>query len=164
MLGNDGHLLRLLEIPSDAAPKSVFRSQGKNGPAIFIRPVQFVSSADSIMVVQNGTEYPLLKVSEAGMVRAIRPALPDHEDIELLIPSDHSLFLQTRSNAHTALYEINAEDGRALRKFELPDDGPTVACIHADKFLSFKQTEDRLVFATGTGIPINSSPSVKPEP
>ena len=156
MLRTDGTLLRSLEVPKNGAPKSVFTSQTKNGQAVFIRPVQFISSGNSIVIVQNGTGYPLLEVNEAGVVRAIRPNLPRAAEIKSLVPSDHNLFLQTRLGSRDVLYEINKLDGKALGKFEMRSEDSSVGCIHDDKFLSFEHKGSDFVFTVGTAEPVTN--------
>jgi len=153
MLRSDGTLMRMLEIPKNSAPNSVFTSQTKNGPTIFIRPVQFVSSDHSILVVQHGTRYPLLEVNEAGVVRAIRPRLPREAEIESLIPSDHNLFLQTGGSSHSTVYEINKQDGRVVRKVQLQSQY-SVGCVHDNNFLSFERKKGEFLLVVGTAEPV----------
>lgn len=157
MLKEDGTLLRLLEIPKNAAPASMFGTQdGKgDGPAIFAKPVQFVPHRNSIIVVQNRSKFPLLEVNEAGAIREIKPKLPDGVEIDTLIPSDENLFARVRDINYGSIYELNPQNGAVLRRFQVSDkeSDSDVACVHDGKFLSFENHDGKLVPLIGTTEP-----------
>lgn len=62
MLNDDGTLLKILEIPTNSAPASMFGTLDRSGrgPAIFAKPVPLVPYCDSIIVVLNKSKFPLL--------------------------------------------------------------------------------------------------------
>lgn len=136
----DGSLLRLLEIPKEDAPASIFsEGPGQKGPRGLPAPTQLVPYRDSIIVVQNRTKFPLLQVNEAGAVHPIKPKLPRGVSVDSLIPSDGNLYVLGDDKDHS-IFELSAEDGTILRRFQTAKgDGTdlTVACVHNDTFLSF---------------------------
>jgi hypothetical protein len=163
MLKEDGTLLRLLEIPKNTAPASMFGTQdGKgDGPATFAKPVQFFPHGNSIIVVQNKSKFPLLEVNEAGAVRQINPKLPDGVEIDTLIPSEENLFARVHDIHNGSIYELNPQNGVVLRRFQLNDNEPgaDVACVHDGKFLSFENRDGKLVPLIGTPEPTSEPPS-----
>jgi hypothetical protein len=154
---DDGTLLRFVEIPKKDAPASLMGTQNDSGkgPAVFVRPVQLVPHGDSIVVVQNKSKFPLLEVSEAGTVRPIRPKLPEGVQVKTLIPSDENLYAQADDVGGELIYELNAQDGSILKRFQIDkrEQGAGVACIHDNKFLSFEPRDGKLVPRIGTADP-----------
>ena len=151
-----GSFVRFLEIPNDAAPKSLWRTQdgSANGPATNVAPSQLVPHGDFIMVVQNGSEFPLLEVSESGAIRQVKPQLPKNVRIEALIPSDQFLYARV-SDPQYPMYELNAADGTVSRRFKIglstsPD---AIACVHDGRFLSFDHDDGKLIPLTGIAEP-----------
>jgi hypothetical protein len=52
MLRDDGTLLKVLQIPKDDAPESIFGTKdGGKGPAVYIAPSELVPEGQSILVV-----------------------------------------------------------------------------------------------------------------
>ncbi len=161
MLKEDGTLLKLLDLSKNHAPASMFGTldgSGK-GPAIFVKPVQLMPYGDSIVVVLNQSKFPLLEVNGAGAMRAIKPKLPEGMQINMLIPSDENLYALTNETRDGSIYELNAHDGKVLRRFQVADHGlgVEVACVHDGKFLSFAHSEGNLVPMIGTAEPVASA-------
>jgi hypothetical protein len=148
LLQDDAKFLRFVEIPKGDAPETMFEmkdSAGK-GVAVYIAPSQLVPHGDSILIVQSKTEFPLLEVNEAGMIRAIHPKLPEGTQIDTPIASDQNLYALVDPKDDGDIYELNAQDGAVIRRFALPDGpGSPVACVHDGKFLSFEYGEGKLV-------------------
>lgn len=155
MLKDDGTLLRSLDIPKGDAPESMLSSKDSAHPfAIF--PSQLVAAGQSILLIQNDTTFPLLEVNEGGFIRAIRPKLPHDEEIEGLINSDKNLYVIAakagKRNSDETIYELDHENGTALRRFELksvrtPSD---VGCIHDGKFLSIDYAGGKVLPLVGS--------------
>jgi hypothetical protein len=165
MLNEDGTLLRIVEIPKDDAPTSMFGTQDGSGrgPAVFVKPVQLVPHGDSIVIVLNESKYPLLAVNEAGEVRAITPRLAEGKQINTLLPSDGNLYALEVGDG--LIYELNAQDGSVLRRFKIGDGAPgvDVTCVHDGEFHSFAQRNGKLVQLIGTAKPTRDTTS-GPEP
>lgn len=109
----------------------------------------------SILVVQNKITFPLLEVSEAREIRAIRPALPKEMQIEGLIGSDQNLYARVNPASDGSIYELNAHDGTVLRRLELGEGRPgsSVACVQDGKFFSFEHGDGKLIPLVGTAEP-----------
>lgn len=158
MLRDDGTLMRTLQINKNDVPESLFGTKdgGGKGRAVYITPAQLVPEGHSILVVQNKIAFPLLEVSEAGEIRAIHPTIPNEMQIEGLIASGQNLYARVNPKDEGAIYELNAQDGTVMRRFELTD-GRTasgVACVHDGKFLSFEHGEGKLIPLIGTAEPV----------
>jgi hypothetical protein len=160
LLQDDAKFLRFLELHKGDAPRTMFGMKDRpgKGVAIYIAPSQLVPHGDSILIVQNKTNFPLLEVSEAGMIREIHPKLPTGTQIDTLIASDQNLYAAVNPKDNGAIYELNAQDGSVIRRFALPD-GPRspVACVHDGKFLSFEHGDGKLVPLIGTAEPAAAS-------
>jgi hypothetical protein len=159
LLKEDGTFLESLQIPKGGAPKSVLSGADVPHRGAIIAPTELVQLGRSILVVQNKTTFPLLEVSEGGMVRAIHPKLPKGEQIEAAIPADRNLYViarpETVDRSAGVIYEVSPEDGTALRQFALGD-GRTasdVACIHDGKFLSIDYGDGKVVPLIGAAEP-----------
>jgi hypothetical protein len=154
MLKNDGSLLRVLQVPKGDVPESMFGTKdgSDKGDAVYIATAQFVPQGHSILVAQNKTAFPLLKVNEGGAISAIPTKLPKDTQIEGLVPSDLNLFARVSPATDGSIYEISAHDGVVLRRFELRDGRAAsgVACVHDGKFLSFEHGEGKLIPLIGT--------------
>jgi hypothetical protein len=61
MLKEDGTLLKVLDIPEGNAPGSLRDDRSK-----VLAPTEIVPEGRSILLVQSGTSFPLLEVSEGG--------------------------------------------------------------------------------------------------
>lgn len=156
LLQDDAKFLRFLEIPKGDAPESMFgmKDRDRKGVAIYIAPSQLVPHGDSILIVQNKTEFPLLEVNPAGMIRAIHPKLPKGIQIDTLIASDQNLCALVNPKDDGDIYELNAQDGTVIRRFALDDGARSpVACVHDGKFLSFEHGDGKLVPLVGTAEP-----------
>jgi len=161
LLQDDAKFLRFVEIPKKGdAPETMFEmkdSAGK-GVAVYIAPSRLVPHGVSILIVQSKTEFPLLEVNEAGMIRAIHPKLPEGTQIDTPIASDQNLYALVDPKDDGDIYELNAQDGAVIRRFALPDGpGSPVACVHDGKFLSFEHGEGKLVPLIGTADPAASA-------
>ncbi|MGB2607065.1 MAG: hypothetical protein WBC78_25905 [Candidatus Sulfotelmatobacter sp.] len=161
MLKEDGTLLKSLEIPSGDAPEQLGVSRGRG---FTIAQSDLVTVGRSIIIVQNKTTFPLLEVSEGGAVRAIRPRLPDGDQIETVIPSDRGLYLiavakNEQQSSSEVIYEADPASGTVLRRFELNDlQTPSdVACIHDGKFLSIDYRDGKVAPLVGSAEPPESS-------
>jgi len=158
MLKEDGTLLRFLQIPKGDVPESMLGTKegsGK-GAAVYIAPAQFVPvEPHSILVVQNKTSFPLLEVNEGGVIRAIPLKLPKGTQVEGLIVSNSNLYARVSPGDDGSIYEIGAQDGVVLRRFQLENgrSGSSVACVHDGKFLSFEHGDGKLVPLIGTPEP-----------
>jgi len=158
MLKEDGTLLKTLEIPTGGTPKSMVSGRDATQP-LEIAPSEFVSSARSIVIVQNKTTFPLLEINEGGAVRAIGADLPKGQRVEAVISSDQNLYVIASPIAAKEpsgmIYEINSDDGSILRRFELPHGrwGSDVACVHGGKFLSIDYADGKVVPLIGSAEP-----------
>lgn len=162
MLKDDGTILKLLEISKNDAPTSMFGTADANGkgPDVFIRPVQLVPYGDSIVVVLNKSKFPLLEVSETGVIRAIKPKLPDGIQINLLIPSDENLYALVNDKSDGPVYEVSEKDGGIVRRFQVENSAGDVACVHRGKFVAFSHGEGKLVPLIGTAEAVPDALSV----
>jgi hypothetical protein len=160
LLKEDGTLLKELPIPVDDAPDPML------GAGRSSRAAQLIPHGRSILVLQN-EKSPLLEVSESGAIRVIRPKLTKGLQIETVIPSDQDLYVilspegwgpsvaQRISEQSMPMYEISAEDGILLRRFELDDRTALgVACVHDRKFLSIDYRDGKVVPLVGTAEPV----------
>jgi hypothetical protein len=160
LFSDSGSFVRFLEIPKGNVPKSMLGTMdgtGK-GPAIYVAPSQLVPHGDFIIVVQNGSEFPLLEVSDAGAIREIKPHLPKDVRIDTLIASDQFLYARV-SDPQYPIYELNAGDGAVSRRFHIGP-GPSsdaIACVHDGKFLSFEHDDGKRIPLTGTTEPITEA-------
>jgi hypothetical protein len=149
MLKDDGTLLKFLQIGKGDAPESMLRTQDGTGKgrALYIAPMELVPQGRSILVIQQKTSFPLLEVNEAGEIRPVHLRLAKDTQIEGIVPSDQNLFARVAPTTDGSIYELNAEDGRVLKRFKMSDGRPAsgVACVHGGKFLSFDQGEGTLV-------------------
>jgi hypothetical protein len=153
LFADNGNFVRFLEIPKNSVPKSMMGTKDNTGKgsAIYAAPSQLVPRGDFIVVVQNGSAFPLLEVSDAGAIRKIKPQPPKDIRIETLIPSAQLLFARVNDPRY-AIYELNAKDGTISRRFHIgthpsPD---AVACVYDGKLLSFEHEDGRLIPLTGT--------------
>lgn len=157
---DDGTLIKYLQIPDGDAPESALNqgARGK-GPAVFVAPVQFAAYGNSLIIVQNKTRFPLLLVSEGGGIRAVRPKLPEENQIAMLIPSDENLYARVDGSGAGSIYELDAQTGAVLKSFRVRshESGADVACVHDGKFLSFEHGEDNLIPLVGTAEPAPSA-------
>lgn len=157
MLKEDGTLLKFLEIPKGDAPDSALETTDatRKGPAVYLAPVQFAGQGHSIYLVQNKSKFPLLEVSEAGAIRVIKPKLPEGAQVNMLTPSEQNLYVVVGELGNSSTYELD-RDGAVLREIVQANDdeaGVNVACVHDQKFLSFKAGEGKLVPLVGTAEP-----------
>jgi hypothetical protein len=157
ILKDDGTLLKFLEIPKGDAPESALGTKDASGkgPAVYVAPVQFAGQGHFIYVIQNKTKFPLLEVNEAGAIRAVEPRLPEGMQISRLVPSDENLYARVNEIRDGSIYELNAQDGAVLRRFQVANNesGADVACVHDGKFLSFEHSDGKLVPLIGTAEP-----------
>ncbi|HEV7217457.1 MAG: hypothetical protein ACHP8A_07300 [Terriglobales bacterium] len=157
MLKDDVTILKYLQAPKGGVPDSplgTLDGKGK-GAAVYLAPVQFAGRNHSIYVVQSKTDYPLLEVTEAGEIREIHPKLPEGSQINMLIPSDESLYALVGEKDNRSIYEIDAVSGDLLKHFQVSKDQPgaSVACVNGGKFLSFEDIKEKLVPLIGTAEP-----------
>ena len=155
MLTQDGTFLKSLTIPAGDAPQSMVGGADARHPHA-VAPAELVPSGHSILIVQNNTTFPLLEVGEGGAIRAIRPHLPDGQQIRHVIPANQSLYVIAGSENAEAfagtIYEVSPEDGALLKRFELSDgrEGSEVACVHDGKFLSLDYGDGKVIPVVGT--------------
>jgi hypothetical protein len=150
MLKEDGTLLKVLDMPEGNAPGSLRDDRSK-----VLAPTEIVPEGRSILLVQSGTSFPLLEVSEGGAIRAIHPKLPTGMQIEGVIPSDHGLYVivgpgGVKPGDQGTIYEISPEDGTLLRRFLGDRPALGVACVHDRKFLSIDYAEGKIVPLVGS--------------
>ena len=161
MLNEDGGLLKFLQIPKEDVPKSMVGGKGNKRPGV-VNPAELIQGERAIIIVQNETKLPLLEVSEGGMITAVRPKLPEGEQIDAAIPADRNLYVivnREKASGGTGgtIYELSSSDGTPLRRFVIGD-GHTetdVACVHDGKFLSLDYTDGRIVPLVGSVQPEN---------
>ncbi len=123
LLNDDGTIIKYLQVRDGALPESALNKgpEGK-GPEMYVSPVQLVRHEDSIVVLQNKTNFPILEIKESGAIRVIRPRLPREAQIDTLIPSDTNLFARVNEPGGGSIYELNWKDGRAMRRFSAGTD------------------------------------------
>jgi hypothetical protein len=107
-LNDDGTIIKYLQVRDGALPESALNKgpEGK-GPEMYVSPVQLVRHEDSIVVLQNKTNFPILEIKESGAIRVIRPRLPREAQIDTLIPSDTNLFARVNEPGGGSIYELN---------------------------------------------------------
>jgi hypothetical protein len=154
LLKEDGTLLKYLESPKGAMPDSAVR-QEENSAAFVVSPTQFIGHAHSIYVLQNRTDLPILEVDESGGVRAIKPMLRSGLKIDMLIASDLNLYGRMSNANDGSIFEFDENSGNVLKRFDAKKDqsGAGIACVHDNKFVSFRQTEGKLVPLSGSAAP-----------
>jgi hypothetical protein len=78
-----------------------------------------------------------------------------------VIPSEHNPYAFVNPTTDGSIYEISAQDGAVLRRFEMSDgrSASGVACVHEGKFLSFEHGEGKLIPLVGTAEPAASTDS-----
>ena len=162
LLKSDGALLQYLDIPQGGMPQSVLgtRNGDGRGAAVYLAPVQFLGRGHSIYILQNKSDFPLLEVSEAGVIRKIPLILPDGVRVSMLIPSEHDLYARAEDQQNR-IYEFNARSGALVRQFTVGSgqSGANLACINGDRFFSFEDKKGKMVPLVGTVEPISSEPS-----
>ena len=149
ILKDDGSVLEYLTIPKGGMPDSVYGT-GAEAKARNIKPVQLVGREHSIYLVQDSTDFPILEVSESGVIRAVQPKLPKGFRIRAFVPGDENLYVR-EDGKENEIYELDAQTGAVLKQLAVggqPAD--YVACVHERKFLSFRSTETTLVPLVGT--------------
>ena len=161
LLKEDGTLLKYLEAPKGGTPESAVR-QPKSSGAFFVSPTQFAGQAHSIYLLQNKTDSPILEVSESGAVRVIKPKLRDGLKIDMLIPSDQNLYGRMSDTKDGSIFEFDENNGDVLKRFDAKKDqsGRDIACVHDNKFLSFKQVQGRLIPLSGNAVPASDEGSL----
>jgi hypothetical protein len=163
LLKDDGTLLRILDVPKNAAPDSMLANQNGKGPAVYVKRTQLVPHGKSIILVQNKESFPLLEVNEAGEIRTILPKLPQGMLVNEVIPSDQGLYVQINAPPDGLLDEISEQDGVVLRRFRIEAKSPyNVACVRKGSFLSFDFGDGKLVPVTGTAEPAPDPDPAKP--
>lgn len=150
ILKEDGSVLEYLTVPKGDLPDKVIgKSADAKGPVL--APAQLIGHGHSIYVVQLKTDFPILEVSEAGTIRAIRARLQDGLHIKRLIPSDTNLYAWADGQPGR-IYELDAQSRDILRQFSVGEGqaAANVACVHDDKFLSFESKSEKLIPLVGT--------------
>jgi hypothetical protein len=167
VLKEDGTLLKFLELSKGEAPRSMI--SGAEGPHPHsVAPAELVAVGHSIILVQNRSRYPLLEVTEGGAIRTIRPKLPEGEQVQALIPSDHDLYVIAgpggQKETKQLIYEISPGDGAVVKRFSLSDGGrasDSVACVNDGKFLSIEYGEGEVIPLIGSPEPVASAEEPK---
>jgi hypothetical protein len=166
MLKADGTLLKTIDTPKDGdAPPSTIGGGGASPTSRHsTAPSQLVPEGHSIVIAQTQGGHPLLEVSEGGEARVIRPKLPETEDIEGLIPSDHNLYVIAASKTeptdpHSSIYEIDPADGTLMRTYVLGGGvaADALACVNDGKFLSIDYGEGGVVPLVGSAEPASTA-------
>ena len=150
VLKDDGSILEYLTVPKGSLPDKVIgTSAGAKGPVL--TPAQLIGHGHSIYIAQLKTDFPILEVSEAGTIRAIRARLQEGLHIKMVIPSDMNLYAWA-DGPKDLIYELDAQNGSLLRQLSVSDGqaGANVACVHDDKFLSFESKSGKLIPLIGT--------------
>jgi hypothetical protein len=142
---SDGAILRYLDLPQTYSSDLDSKSSAHNLPVgTLMGHEQFVAYRDSIIVVQSGSDLPLLEVTEAGAVRAIHARLGDLLVVDsLLVDGDHlyarSIPKNSTNPVSHSVMEISPQDGSVRREFILPSNIISeIACLHDDAFVSFR--------------------------
>lgn len=162
MLKQDGTLLKFLDIPKGDVPDSMVGGRDSPHRGV-LAPSELVPDERSILIVQNGSRFPILEVSEGGTIRIRHPKLLTGEQVEAAIPSDRGLYViaspdTTQRRSDGVIYEVNPEDGSLLRRFELTAGRASdVACIHSGKFLSLDYRDGKVVPLHGSAEPANAA-------
>jgi hypothetical protein len=152
VLNEDGTLLKLLEVAKNDLPESMLRTKDGKGPAVYLRPSQLVPQGNSITLVLNETDLPLLEVNEAGAILAITPRLPLGDQVKMLIASDQNLYVRSDGpKGSSTIDELNPQDGTLLRRIESGRN--EVFCVHDGKFLGFDFGGNDVVPLIGTPEP-----------
>lgn len=161
LLKEDGTLLKYLEAPKGGIPESAVL-QSKNSLGFFVSPTQFAGQAHSIYLLQNKTDSPILEVTESGALRVIKPKLRDGLKIDMLIPSDQNLYGRMSDPKDGSIFEFDENNGDVLKRFDAKKDqsGTDIACVHDNKFLSFKQVQGKLIPLSGTAVPASDNGSL----
>lgn len=118
-----------------------------NGLDRVLSAVQFVSYGENVLLVQTGTNFPVVEISDGGILRTIPLDLPTGITIESLIPSSQSFLYVRVADARTnpATHKLIVFDpgtGQALREIRisgLPDLG-LIACESGNTFLGLGKT------------------------
>jgi hypothetical protein len=167
MLKADGTLLKTIDIPKDGdAPPSTIGGGGASSTSRHsIAPSQLIPEGHSIVIAQRQGGHLLIEVSEGGEARAIRPKLPETEDIKSLIPSDHNLYVIAASkteptNSHGSIYEIDPVVGTLMRTYVLGGGvtADALACVIDGRFLSIDYGEGGVVPIVGSAEPASAAP------
>jgi hypothetical protein len=120
--------------------------------------IQFVGHGENVLLVQTGTNFPLMEISEAGILRSIRLKLPTGVYIQSVLPSNkRELYVrlvdnrqkpQSQDELHPAppnlLVVFDPDSGNALR--QISANGmplQSIACESDGSFLGFKLVPDK---------------------
>lgn len=93
----------------------------------------------------------------------IKPELPRGAQINMLTPSEQNLYAIVGEVRDSSTYELDP-GGAVLRQIiQANDDSAAgiVACVHDQKFLSFKHEDGKLIPLVGTAEPAIASDSVQ---
>lgn len=109
--------------------------------------VQFVSYGENVLLVERGTNFPLVEIGDAGILRTIPLQLPAGTTIESLLPSSQNLLYvriaDARANpAAHRLIVFDSGSGEALREIKVSGilSPGLIACEAHHTFLALGKT------------------------
>src|SRR5579872_3279345 len=122
-----------------------------------LNAVQFLSYGDDVLLVQTGTNFPVVEIGEGGILRTMPLKLPAGTTIESFLPSTQRLFYVRIADhrGETVIHRLVAFDpstGDALREIRVSGllSPAFVACDSGSTFLglgkTFKQASDNGVW------------------
>ena len=126
-------------------PKAADSDPGGSGSSLVASSTQFVSYGDNLLLVQMGTDYPIVELGESGILRSLPLHLPAGSIIESFIQSSERLWLariaDTASNpAVHWLVAFDPGTGEALRVISTPGMPPdAIACDADGTFLALRK-------------------------
>lgn len=118
---------------------------GGSGLSAVASAVQFLSYGDDLLLVQMGTNYPVLELGEGGILRSVPLRLPAGSIVESLIQSSERFWLARIADAakSPAVHWLVAFDpgtGEPIRTYATPGVPPdSIACDADGTFLAFEQ-------------------------
>jgi hypothetical protein len=121
-----------------------------SGMSQVLGSVQFVSHGDNILLVQAGTNFPLVEIGDAGILRNVRLGLPTGVIIQSVFPSSGSLLYVQVTDHRTkpetsALVAFDPDSGDALRRIAITGllTLRSVACEADGTFLGLKKVFEK---------------------
>lgn len=126
-------------------PKAADSDPAGSGLSLVASSTQFVSNGDNLLLVQMGTDYPILELGESGILLSVPLKLPPGSIIESFIQSSERLWLARIADTTTnpAMHWLVAFDpgsGEAVRVISTPGIPPdSIACDADGTFLALRK-------------------------
>lgn len=128
-----------------------------NGLDRVLSAVEFISYGENVLLVQTGTNFPVVEIGDGGILRTVPLKLPAGTTIESFLPSSQHVFYVRIADSRAGpvshrLIVFDPETGEALREIRVsgllsPD---LIACESGNTFLglgkTFKQGNDNGVW------------------